>query len=73
MDIALTEEEQRLVETARAFAADVVAPRAADWERDRVMPREAIRAAVEAGLGSLLVPKEHGGQGASRTTLARVA
>ncbi len=48
---------------ARAFAAEHITPRAADWERERRLPRETITAAAEAGLCDLLVPAALGGKG----------
>jgi len=64
--------EATLIETAQQFASDVVAPNAASWEAERRLPREALVAACEAGLGGLLVPKELGGQGAGFATTARI-
>ncbi|MDH3233440.1 MAG: acyl-CoA dehydrogenase family protein [Alphaproteobacteria bacterium] len=72
MSHALTSDETALIETARTFASDVVAPNAAQWEFERRLPREALTAACEAGLGGLLVPKELGGQGAGFGVTARI-
>jgi alkylation response protein AidB-like acyl-CoA dehydrogenase len=72
MAVDLTGEETRLLETARQFAADVVAPSAAAWEAERRYPREALTAACEAGLGGLLVPTELGGQGAGFAATAYI-
>ena len=63
----LTARERELAETARRFAAEEVAPRAAVWERDRVYPNDVQRMAAEAGLTGLMVPHDMGGQGASLT------
>jgi alkylation response protein AidB-like acyl-CoA dehydrogenase len=72
MDAKLSRDETALIETARAFAAEVVAPNAAQWEAERRLPREAIAAACEAGLGGLLVPEELGGQGAGFAATAGI-
>lgn len=52
-----------LIDTARAFARDHIDPNAADWERDRRLPRETIAEAGRAGLCDLLVAPERGGKG----------
>ncbi len=72
MDERLTAEESRIVEVARGFARDVVAPNAAAWEEARTMPREALSQAAELGLTGLLVPPELGGSGIGVTAMARV-
>ncbi len=62
----------RYIETARRFAAEAVAPRAAAWERDRRAPREAFEAAADAGLMGLLVPEDLGGAGLDLFAMARI-
>ena len=52
-----------LLERVDAFARAVVAPRAAKWERERRVAREAIAEAAALGLCALEVPPEHGGLG----------
>lgn len=64
--------ERHLLDEARRFGLDYVAPNAADWEADRRLPVEAFAAAAEAGLCGLLVPAEAGGRGASRLAVGRV-
>lgn len=68
----LTRDENTLIEAARSFAQERVAPQAARWERERTVPRELFPVAAELGLTGLLVPKELGGQGASHVATARV-
>ncbi|MEE8544677.1 MAG: acyl-CoA dehydrogenase family protein [Alphaproteobacteria bacterium] len=68
----LDDRERALVERARAFAADQVAPNAAQWEARREVPLGTLRAAAEAGLAGLLVPASLGGQGMSHSGAARV-
>jgi len=72
MSQTLSSDETALIETARTFASEVVAPNAAQWEAERRLPREALTAACEAGLGGLLVPKDLGGQGAGFAATARI-
>jgi alkylation response protein AidB-like acyl-CoA dehydrogenase len=62
-DFDLNEDEAALVVTAQTFAAEYVAPRAADWERARKMPREGLREAAKIGLTGLDAPKSEGGAG----------
>ncbi|MBM3566599.1 MAG: hypothetical protein FJX42_10875, partial [Alphaproteobacteria bacterium] len=55
-----------------AFARDHVAPRAEGWERDRSFPLETFRAAADAGLVGLMLPREAGGKGLGHAAAARV-
>ena len=63
MDADLSHQERQLIADAAAFARDEVAPYAKDWERERTMPAETLRAAAALGLCRLMVPAEHGGLG----------
>jgi alkylation response protein AidB-like acyl-CoA dehydrogenase len=69
----LRPDEQALVEAARRFGREEVAPHAARWERDRAVPRDAIRAAARLGLTAIEVPKAQGGQGAGFLAKALIA
>lgn len=62
-DFDLNEDESDLVARARDFAKNYVAPRAAGWERDRKMPREALREAARVGLTKLDASKKDGDRG----------
>lgn len=68
----LSDHEQRVVDTAAAFAREVIAPDAARWEIDRTAPRMLFEAAGAAGLCGLIVPPDLGGQGLGATAMARV-
>ncbi len=72
MDQALNDTETKAIAAARAFAADVVAPNAGVWERQRTMPRDVIKQAGAVGLCRLLVPVEQGGLGLRFAALVRV-
>jgi alkylation response protein AidB-like acyl-CoA dehydrogenase len=61
---ALSAAGEALLEKARRFRGERVAPHAARWERERAMPRETLRAAARLGLTGIEVPAEMGGQGA---------
>ena len=63
---------EQVIATARTFARDRVDPEAAQWERDRRLPREAITAAAAEGLCGLLVPTELGGAGLGISDMAEV-
>ena len=74
IDLPLTECEQELVAEARRFAADVIEPHAAMWERTRQpLPRDVFRHYAACGFSGLQVPAEHGGQGVSFLCKVRVA
>lgn len=63
--------DTKVLEEARAFAAEEVAPHAEIWERAGTYPEATVRAAV-AKFGSLLVPESMGGRGATATTFFHV-
>ncbi len=60
----LTAEQEEIRELARRFADDRIAPRAAEWDRDHIFPRELFGELGELGLMGVCVPEEHGGAGA---------
>jgi len=62
-DDALTPSEFALVECARQFASEVVAPRAAKWQRGQLDPQATLREACTAGLATIELPASLGGQG----------
>ncbi len=68
MDLSLTPEQQLFQERFRAFAEEVVAPRAAEIDRTGQFPWDVIQAAAEIGLLGLPVPEEYGGVGADGLT-----
>jgi alkylation response protein AidB-like acyl-CoA dehydrogenase len=68
----LTPDEAALVERAKQFARDEVMPNAAGWERERRMPRDALKAAAALGLARIEIPRAHGGLGFSFFTKLRV-
>ena len=66
----LSEEQELIRETARAFAEAEIAPNAAAWDRDACFPREAIEALGALGFMGMLVPDEFGGAGADHVSYA---
>ena len=60
------------VELAETVADDVLAPRAAEIDREGRWPEEGMRALLRAGLGGLVAPAHVGGRGLGLEALARV-
>jgi alkylation response protein AidB-like acyl-CoA dehydrogenase len=64
-------EEQKLVrDTARNFAREVLAPQAAENDRNASFPHEAVSAMGELGFLGMLVPDEYGGAGTDHISYA---
>jgi butyryl-CoA dehydrogenase len=60
----LTLEQLQLRKVAADVAREVYAPRAAEWELDRVrLPRDEVRRLAELGFLGIALPEEYGGQG----------
>ena len=55
-ELPLSVAESRLLEVAGEFSRREVGPNAARWERERVYPRETIRAAARLGLTRIPPP-----------------
>jgi cyclohexanecarboxyl-CoA dehydrogenase len=69
MDLALTDEQEELVRTLRAFAKKELAPRSAHWDRSGEFPWEAWRKMGELGLLGLRTPPRYGGQESDLLTM----
>jgi alkylation response protein AidB-like acyl-CoA dehydrogenase len=69
----LGDAEAALIEKARRFGARVLAPRAAQHDRDATFPIENFRDMHPEGLLAICVPKDHGGLGASFRTYCLAA
>ena len=63
MDLSLSPEQESLRKTVADFARQVVAPVAAQHDRDHSFPYEVVRGMAEMGLFGLPFPEEHGGMG----------
>jgi alkylation response protein AidB-like acyl-CoA dehydrogenase len=68
----LTDEQAAVRELAARFADEVVAPRAARWDREHQFPAEVLGQLGELGLMGVCVPPEHGGAGADHLSYALV-
>lgn len=60
-DLSLDDGQQMVVDTARQFAARVLAPRAAQLDESGGFPRESLREAAQLGLLGINVPEALGG------------
>ncbi|MCW0208576.1 MAG: acyl-CoA dehydrogenase family protein, partial [Achromobacter sp.] len=68
---AIIETDAQALETARALAADFVRE-ASQRDRERRLPLPELERYSQSGLWGITVPREHGGAGVSRATLAEV-
>lgn len=66
MDFELSEEQHAIQRMAADFAAERMAPHAADWDRDCTFPEDVLREAASLGLAAIYVDDAHGGSGLSR-------
>ena len=66
----LTEEQTLIRDTARAFAREQLAPKAAEWDREARFPREAIAEMGRLGFLGMVVPEEWDGAGADHVAYA---
>ena len=63
MDLDLAPQHATFRAAVRELAQGVVRPLAAEVDRDYRFPDEAVKAAAEAGLLGILIPREYGGMG----------
>ncbi|MFO0569811.1 MAG: acyl-CoA dehydrogenase family protein [Polyangiaceae bacterium] len=63
VDFSLSDEHKALIETAKRFARERIAPVAAECDRESRFPTEIMEAAHELGLVNMTVPTEYGGAG----------
>ena len=66
----LTEEQRLLRDTARDVARNLLAPRAAEWDREARFPKEALAQLGKLGFMGMLVPEQYGGAGADHVGYA---
>ncbi len=66
----LREEHRLLRESLREFAANKLAPNAAQWDREHTFPRQALKELAALGTFGIAVPEEYGGAGMDYTALA---
>jgi butyryl-CoA dehydrogenase len=63
MDLELTPEQKLIRDTARDFATNEIAPKAAEIDREHRFPREIVARMGELGLLGIVVPEKWGGGG----------
>jgi hypothetical protein len=66
----LAEEHLQLRDALRDFAAQRLAPFAAQWDRQATYPREALKELAALGTFGIAVPEDYGGAGMDYTALA---
>lgn len=71
MSAELTEDQQLIVETARAFAQEKLRPNAARWE-DEGLDRGVLQELAGLGFAGIYVAEEHGGSGLTRLDAALI-
>ena len=72
MHFQLSEEQQAFQDVARNFAAEELAPHAADWDRDAVFPVETMRKAAALGFAGIYVREDVGGSALTRLDAALI-
>ena len=70
MDITPDENQARFRDTAREYATSVIAPAAAEIDREERFPSEILKGLCDRGLMAIGVPKEYGGAGAGTVAYA---
>ena len=73
MDFNLTEEQGALQRTARAFAAEVLRPKAAHYDETSEFPLNLINQGFDLGLLNMNVPPDYGGVGLSHLDQAIIS
>ena len=63
MDFDLTDEQQLIRETARAFCDREIAPHARDWDRSERMDQGVVAKLAEVGFLGCALPEAYGGMG----------
>lgn len=72
MDFQLSEEQRAIQDMARSFAAERLAPNAAEWDEKGHFPVDVLRELAELGLGAIYVADDVGGSGLGRLDAAVV-
>ena len=67
---SLTEDQRALAEASREFAAEMLAPKAVEWDQTKHFPVDVLRKAAELGMGGIYVSEDSGGSGLGRLDAA---
>ena len=73
MDDFYTEEQRMILDAARDFAAERLAPHAAQWDRDGSLPDDVVAQMGELGLLGVTIPEAYGGSGLNYVSYGLVA
>jgi alkylation response protein AidB-like acyl-CoA dehydrogenase len=68
----LTPEQEMIRDAVRQFAQDVIAPQAAQWDRDKTFPKAVHKELAALGCYGVAVPEELGGAGLDYLSLALI-
>lgn len=66
MDFSLSDDQIQIRDMVKGFAAEKIAPFAAQWEEERTIPRAVLKEAASLGLAGITVREDHGGSALSR-------
>jgi alkylation response protein AidB-like acyl-CoA dehydrogenase len=66
MDFSLNNDQTQIRDMVRSFAAEKIAPFAAQWEDEKTIPRAVLKEAAGLGLAGIVVKEDMGGSGLSR-------
>jgi alkylation response protein AidB-like acyl-CoA dehydrogenase len=66
MDFNLTDDQQAILDAARAFAAAELAPHSARWDEEKHFPVETLRKAAELGFAGVYISEDVGGSALTR-------
>src|SRR3954452_7000512 len=72
MDFTLSDEQQLIRDTARAFCDAEIAPHAAEWDRAEAIDTSIVGKLAELGFLTAALPEEHGGMGLGMVSYALV-
>lgn len=64
MDFELTDEQHDIQRMTRQFSRERIAPRATEWDRGAIFPRDIIAELGEIGVMGVCIPEQYGGAGA---------
>ncbi|KAF0844792.1 acyl-CoA dehydrogenase family protein [Nocardia caishijiensis] len=70
--LTLNDDERAIVETARQFADEFLAPNALDWDERKHFPVDVLRKAGPVGLGGIYAREDVGGSGLRRLDAVRI-
>jgi len=68
----LTQDQKMIRDAVRAYVANEIAPKAAQWDRDGTFPAEALKGLAQLGCYGVAVPEQWGGAGLNYVSLALI-